>query len=145
MNINSLLTKTDELREIVKISNPTIIGITEAKLDHSIGDSEISIDGYCAIRHDRNRKGGGVICYVTNKICYNNKTCISNKIENIFIELLIPKTKLITVEIIYIPPDQTRFLEILSDSLNSLNMLSEEWHILNIYQEGSTFGQENKN
>ena len=115
-----------------------------------IGDSEISIDGYCALRRDRKRKGGGVICYVTNKICYNNKNCISNEIENIFIELLIPKTKPITVGIIYKPPDQTRFLEILSDSLNSLNMLSEEWHILgdlniNLYQESSTFGQENKN
>ena len=150
LNINSLLPKIDELREIVKISNPTVIGITETKLDNSIGDSEISIDGYCAIRRDRNRKGGGVICYATNKICYNNKNCISNEIENIFIELLIPKTKPITVGIIYKPPDQTRFLEILSDSLNSLNMLSEEWHILgdlniNLYQKGSTLGQENKN
>ena len=150
LNINSLLPKIDELREIVKISNPTVIGITETKLDNSIGDSEISIDGYCAIRRDRNRKGGGVICYVTNKICYNNKNCISNEIENIFIELLIPKTKPIIVGIIYKPPDQTRFLEILSDSLNSLNMLSEEWHILgdlniNLYHNGSTLGEENKN
>ena len=62
-NINSLLPRIDELRKIVKISNPTIIGITETKLDNSIGDSEISIDGYCTIRRDQNRKGGGVICH----------------------------------------------------------------------------------
>ena len=37
--------KIDELREIVKISNPTVIGITETKLDNLIGDSEISTDG----------------------------------------------------------------------------------------------------
>ena len=83
-------------------------------------------------------------------MCYNNKNCISNEIENVFIKLLIPKTKPITVGIIYKPPDQTRFLEILSDSLNSLNMLSKQWHILgdlniNLYQKGSTLGQENKN
>ena len=143
LNINSLLPKIDELREIVKISNPTVIGITETKLDNSIGDSEI-------IPRDRNRKGRSVIYYVTNKICYNNNNCISNKIENIFIELLIPKTKPITVGIIYKPPDQARFLEILSDSLNSFNMLSEEWHIVgglntNLCQKGSTLGQENKN
>ena len=42
---NSLLPKIDELRKIVKISNPAVIGITETKLDHSISDSEISIDG----------------------------------------------------------------------------------------------------
>ena len=143
MNINSLLPKIDELREIVKISNPAVIGITETKLDNSIGDSEIFIDGYCTIRFDRNRKGGGVICYVTNKICYNTKNCISNKIANIFAELLIPKTKPITVGIVCKPPDQTRFLEILSDSLKWLNMLSEEWHIpgdlnINVYHNGST-------
>ena len=126
LNINSLLPKIVELGEKVKISNPTVIGITEMKLDNSVGDSEISIDGYCAIRRDRSRKGEGVICYVTNKICLSNKNCISNEIENIFIELLIPKTKPITVGIIYKPPDQTVFLEILPDGLNSLNMLSKE-------------------
>ena len=40
------------------------------------------------------------------------------------------KTKLITFAIIYKPPDQLRFLDILSDSLNTLNILNEEWHIL---------------
>ena len=130
LNINSLMPKINELREIVKISNPTVIGITETKLDNLIGDSETSIYGYCAIRCDRNRKDEGVICYITNKICYNTKTFISNEIENIFVELLIPKTRPITVGIVYKPPGQTRFLEILSNSLNSLNMLSEEWYIL---------------
>ena len=150
LNINSLLSKNDELRETVKISNPTVIGITKTKIDNSIGNSESSVDGYCATRRDRNRKGGGVICYVTNKICYNTKNCISNEIENIFVELLIPKTKPITVGIVYKPPDQTRFLEILSNRLNLLNMLSEEWHILedlnmNLYYNGSTLGEENRN
>ena len=149
MNINSLLPKIDELREIVKISNPTVIGITETKLDNSIGDSEISIDGYCAIRRDRNRKGGGGICYATSKICYNTKNCISNEIENVFVELLIPKTKPVTVGIVNKPPNQTRFLEILSNSLKSLSMLTEEWHILgdlniNLYHNGSTLGGENE-
>ena len=150
LNINSLLPNIDELREIVKISNPTVIGITETKLDNSICDSEIPIDGYCAIRGDRNRKGGGVICYVNNKICYNTKNCISNETENIFLELLIPETRPVTVGIVYESPDKSRFLEILSNSLNSLNMLSEEWHILgdlniNLYHIGSSLGEENKN
>ena len=83
---------------------------------------------------------------VTNKICYITKCCGSN----IFIELFIPKTKPIIVGIIYKPPDQTRFPEILLDSLNSLNMLSEEWHILgdlniNLHQNGSTLGEDKKN
>ena len=70
--------------------------------------------------------------------------------ENIFIELLIPKTKPIAIGIVYKSPDQTSFLEILSDSLNSLNILSEGRHILgdlnmNLYQNGSTLGEKNKN
>ena len=78
------------------------------------------------IRLNRNRKGGGVVCYVSNKICFNAKKCISNEIENIFIELLIPKIKPVTVRIIYKPPDQLRFVETLSDSLTTLNILNEE-------------------
>ena len=102
--------KIDELREIVKVSNPRVICITETKLNNSTGDSKISIDGYCAIPRDRNRKGGGVICYVTNNICYNTKNCILNEIENIFVELLMLKTKPITAGIVYKPADQTKFL-----------------------------------
>ena len=52
LNINSLLPKLVELREIIKISHTTVISITETKFDNSIGDSEISIDGYCAVRRD---------------------------------------------------------------------------------------------
>ena len=50
LNINSLMPKINELRKIVKISNPTVIGITETELDNLIGDSETSIYRYCAIR-----------------------------------------------------------------------------------------------
>ena len=49
MNINSLLPKNDELREIVKISKRTVMGIAERKLDNSIRDSDISNEEYCAI------------------------------------------------------------------------------------------------
>ena len=78
------------------------------------------------------------------------KNCISNEIENIFARLLIPKTKPITVEIVYKPPDQTRFLERLSNSLNTLNIVSREWHILgdlniNLYHNGSTLREKNNN
>ena len=88
--------KNDKLRELVKMSNPMVIGIAETKIDNLIGDSEISINKYCDIKCDRN-KGGHVICYIINKIFYNTKNYISNEIENIFVEHLIPKTKPITI------------------------------------------------
>ena len=108
----------------------TVLGITESKLDDSTNKCEIYIVGYNIIRRDRNRKGRGVVCYVSNKICFSAKNCISSKIKNIFIELRILKTKPITFTIIYKLPDQLRFLDILSDSLNTLNILNEEWYIL---------------
>ena len=59
-------------------------------------------------------------------------------------------TKKITVGIVYKPPDQTKILEILLDSLNLLNMLTKEWHKLqdlniNLYQNRSIIREENKN
>ena len=49
LNINSLLSKIDELREIVKASNVTVLGITESKLDDSTNNCEIYIVGYNTI------------------------------------------------------------------------------------------------
>ena len=46
LNINSLLSKIDELRAIAKKSRATVIGITESELDESVTDGEINIDGY---------------------------------------------------------------------------------------------------
>ena len=58
-----MLSKNDVLREIVKASYATVVGITESKLDDSINDREIYTEGYNIIRRDRNRKGGGVVCH----------------------------------------------------------------------------------
>ena len=44
LNINSLLPKIDELRNIAKLSNAAVIGIGESKLDDSVLSSEIHID-----------------------------------------------------------------------------------------------------
>ena len=68
-NINTLLKETDELRETVKASNATGVEVTEPEQHNSINNREISIEEYNIIRLDQNRKGGGVICYVSNKIC----------------------------------------------------------------------------
>ena len=125
LNINSLLPKIDELRYIAKNSNAAVIGISETKLDNTVYDSEVAIDGYNIARSDRNRKGGGVACYIRSNICFNLKTCLSNNIENIFIDLLFPKTKPITVGVIYKPPDQTRFLEQIITEFETLDLNDE--------------------
>ena len=68
----------------------------------------------------------------------------------------IPKIKPITVGVIYKATDQTKFLDVLSDSLNLLDMLCKGWHILgrgsecklisdvNLYQNGPILEEEKK-
>ena len=36
--------------------------MSETKLDNTVYDSEVTIDGYNIARSDKNRKGGGVAC-----------------------------------------------------------------------------------
>ena len=103
--------KVDEFRYISKNSSASVIGISETKLDNTVYDSKDAVDGYKIVRNDRNRKSGGVACYIRKNICFNLKNCLSNNIENTFIDLLFPKTKPITVGVIYKPGNQTRFLE----------------------------------
>ena len=76
-----------------------VTGITETKLDNNVYDSEVSIDGYSIVRNDRNRKGGGVACYIRSNICYSRKTCLSDNLEKILTDLLFSKTKPISVDI----------------------------------------------
>ena len=44
-----------KLEKIAHDSKATIIGITETKLDKTIFDNEVNIDGYNIIRKDRTR------------------------------------------------------------------------------------------
>ena len=115
LNVNSLLTKIDELRDITKHIKPAILGITESKLDSSVTNAEVNINGYSIIRNDRNRNGGGVACYIRNDLCFNIKNIFSNSIEHVFFEILMPKVKPITIGIFYIPPNANDFLDIFSD------------------------------
>ena len=80
ININSLLPKIDELRNIATETNAAVIGITESKLDSSVANNEVNIAGYSILRHDRNRNGGGIACYIRSDLCYNETTPVSNEI-----------------------------------------------------------------
>ena len=98
INVNSLLLKINELRDIVGHTKPAILGVTESKLDSSVSDQELNISGYSILKSDRNRKGGGVACYVRADLCCNTRNIFSNSIELVlFFYLLIPKVKPILI------------------------------------------------
>ena len=125
-----MLPKIDEFRNIAKLSNAAVIGISESKLDDSVLSSEIHIDNYNTLRCDRNRHGGGVVCYIRNDINFDFKPFFPPEIENVFFEILLPNTKPIVVGIIYRPPSQSEFLEIINTHFNTLDTNNGEIYIL---------------
>ena len=141
LNIDSSLPKIDELRHMARLSNAAVIGICESKLDKAITNSEILIDNYDLLRCDRNRKGGGVACYIRNDLSYTQKSLFPNDIENVFFEIHLPKTKPITVGIVYRPPNQTNFIKTLNENFAKLDTINKETYILgdfniNLYDNG---------
>ena len=73
LNINSLTKHIDELRIVPSNQRVDILAINETKLDVSICDNEVTVDGYNIIRRDRltnGRSGGGFCFYIRSKINY---------------------------------------------------------------------------
>jgi hypothetical protein len=109
---------------------PTIIGITESKIDNSVLDEEIKIEGYEILRMDRNSFGGGVVCYIKVGTAYDRISDFSDEIENVFLNIFLPKSKPILIGIIYKPPDQTDFVNKFSIAIdNTTNFNANETHL----------------
>ena len=148
ININSLLPKIDELQYIIKNSNAAVISISETILDNTVYDSEITIDGYNIAQSDRDRNGGVVTWYIRSNICSNLKTCLSNNIENIFIDLLSPKPKPITVGVIYKSPNQTTLLEQIITEFETLDLYNEHYVLedfnINLFKGKNIFDKPDK-
>ena len=100
LNINSILTKIDEIRYVAKLTNATVIGLSEAKLDNTVLSSELEIEGYDLVRSDKSRRGGGVACFIKNSISYNCKPNFCINAECIFTELFLPKSKPVLIGIL---------------------------------------------
>ncbi len=49
LNINSILSKMEQLRIIALKTNAAVIGLSESKLDDTVVDEEISINGYTVL------------------------------------------------------------------------------------------------
>ena len=128
--MNSLQYKIKELRQITKDTNSAVIRLSEMKLDKTIFDSEISILNYSQIRQDRNRKGRGVACYIRSDICLNSQNYLPDKIENVSFDLLLPKTKPISIAIVDKPPTDNHFLDYLSKGLNDFDLMENDLVIL---------------
>ena len=122
--INSLFPKINELQHAANSSNAAVIGIHESKL----GESQIN--NYDQLRRDRNKNGEGVTSYIRSDMRYIQMQYFSDKIENTFFEILLPKTKPVMVAIIYRSPTRNNVLEILSKNFPSISTDSKETNVL---------------
>ena len=141
ININSLLLKKDEIKCIANKTKAAIIGITESKLDHTVPDSEVNFPGYDILRCDRNRNGGGVACYIRKDLCFNTRTLHCKEIENLVFDILLPKSKPITIGVFYRPPNQGEFMDLMVEKFSNLNLKDNEIYLLgdfniNLFQNG---------
>ena len=62
LNVNSLRNKIHDIRNLVSQISPTILSISETKIDNIFPDSQFFIDNYQNpkdYRKDRTKEGGG--------------------------------------------------------------------------------------
>ena len=148
INVSSLPSKIEELRNIVGRTKPAVLGIIESKLDSSNPDQEVKISGYSILRNDRNRNGGGVACYIRADLCFN-RNVFSSSIEYVFFDLLIPKVKPISIGIFYRPPNINTFLETFLNDLKLIDFTKSEVYFLgdfniNLLQKNTFVLKENQ-
>ena len=111
LNINSLTKHIDELRVVLSNQCVDILAINETKLDDTISDNEITVDGCNIIRHDRTvngRFGGGVCFYIRSNVNFILRKELEIKplkILSIEVRKLISKPFVITTW--YKPPNSS--------------------------------------
>ena len=107
LDICSLTCHYDELCGFMEDRAIDILGLNETRLDNTIADSQIDIEGYDILRRDRNRNGGGVAFYVAQSLTYvNRQDLLSHEdLEILTVEIKKPKSKPFLVTTWYRPPD----------------------------------------
>ena len=126
LNARSLLSKLSDVHLLVNNSKTAVLAVSETWLDGSVTDAEIELVGYTVVRKDRNRNGGGVCLFVRSDISYNPRTDLScDELESVWIDLLLPMTRPITVGACYWPPTQDNFLDLMEKQLSDVSLDAE--------------------
>ena len=70
VNVIGLIRNLEELKLLLAEKGIHILAINETKLDNSVGNEIISVEGFTLRRNDRNKHGGGVAMYIKEGIKY---------------------------------------------------------------------------
>ena len=60
-----------------------------------------------------------------NDLSFTKRNYFSRDIETVFIEIFLPKTKPMTIGIVFRPPSQIRFLETMNEYFYKLNTINK--------------------
>ena len=113
INIRSILSVDDSgsrldhlYNYMCKDNKIDIMFLSETKLDNTIKNEDIDIEGYQVYRKDRNRSGGGVAIYTRNEFQVEYLTDLNiDGIEMLWLKIMADKPFLVAVY--YRPPNQS--------------------------------------
>ena len=116
-----MFNKLTEIQSIADDSNPAIISITETWLGESHTNDQVIVNGYKLTRRDRDSHAGGVCMYIRDGLSFNVREDLQNiALEDLWIELLFPKTKPIIVGTCYRAPENSAAKDCIEATLNKL-------------------------
>lgn len=132
LNINGLRYKTDDVRHIITHHQLHVLALCETKLDSSVPDSQVYIEGFRMWRRDRDSDGGGVALYVQDHIETRLRSdLIKTEVEIIWVEMKLPDSKPVLLGCCYRPPNVRKaYLNQIKEIMDELSMEKEEKDIL---------------
>ena len=132
-NINSVLKdgRLDELQDVCRVLNVAVLVLTESKLDNTIPNSIIMLEGfYEPLRRDRQtngRHGGGCLMYISEQLTYKHRTDLQSEyFEHLWADVKVGSSNF-TITCFYRPPNESAadhdlFLDASEQILNNLSM-----------------------
>ena len=92
LNIVTLLGKFDHVKQFLLTTGIEVLALNETRLDDVIDNDELHVPGYILHRKDRNRNGGGVAMYVSEKYSshFINTQLENNDIESLWVKIMLP-------------------------------------------------------
>lgn len=66
---STILPRHDELQVFLEsFTKASVFGLSESWLDEDVLDAELVVVGFTMYRKDRNRKGGGILVYISEDV-----------------------------------------------------------------------------
>ena len=124
LNVNGLRNKLHEVTAILCKHSPDILAITESRLDQSIPDGQIVLDGYNFLRSDRlTSNGGGLVIYFKLEFSFSVLVSKLSDCESVHCSIALSRRKSLKFVVVYRPPsgNLNRFIQSLDSFLSQLD------------------------